>query len=158
MTKEIPITKEKVALVDDEDFELLSRYKWYCQGMPGGDKAARHPLGNNKRSTILMHRVIMGAPDNVFVDHINHNTLDNRRSNLRICTNSENQHNRVRSINNTSGYKGVTWNKKTQKWLSRVHLNGICHVLGSFDDIKDAARAYDKFAKESFGEFALLNF
>ena len=92
------------------------------------------------------------------VDHINGNPLDNRKSNLRICTNAENQRNRGVNKNNTSGYKGVCWAKQNKKWKARIKHNGKLIHLGYYKDKEEAARAYDKKAKELHGEYAYLNF
>lgn len=100
----------------------------------------------------------MQPEDGFWVDHINGDTLDNRRSNLRLCTVSGNNHNRMKSKNNTSGYKGVSWLKQNQKWRAYIKVNSKDKHLGCYLDKEDAARAYDKAAKEYFGEFARLNF
>jgi len=91
------------------------------------------------------------------VDHINHNTLDNRRFNLRICTKGQNNMNRKPYIGKSSQYKGVIWAKHIKKWTSKIEKDTIVHHLGTFDREEDAARAYNKKAKELFKEFAYLN-
>ena len=148
--KEIPLTQGKVAIVDDEDYERLSQRKWHYHQT---GYAVRTSQGNK---TIRMHREIMGAKADQEVDHHNHDTLDNRRENLRLCSANENCHNRV--INNNKKYKGTTWKKDHRKWNARIRLDGHLYHLGYFDDETNAAYAYDDAARELFGEFAFTNF
>jgi len=157
--KQIPLTQGKVALVDDVDFKELSKHKWCAYKRGSTFYAARNqPLGNGKRKTIRMHRQIMDALGGVFTDHANHDGLDNQRSNLRSCTNSENQRNRLPQRGGTSEYKGVSWNKAKKKWVAGIqHNNKVIH-LGCFNSEREAAKTYDKKAKELFGEFANPNF
>lgn len=156
--KEIQLTQGKVALVDDEDFEYLNQFKWCAQQEGHTFYAARQsPRINKKSKTIRMHRAIMNPPNNMHIDHKDHNGLNNCRSNLRICYQRENQINVNRRSDNTSGYKGVCWHNGAQKWASRIKVNGKDIHLGVFTDIKDAALAYNKAAVKFFGEFALLN-
>ena len=106
-----------------------------------------------------MHRLILDAPDGAQVDHIDHDSLNNQRSNLRLCTCSENQRNRRgRPKNNTSGYIGVAWYRRCGRWGSQIWVNGKDHWLGLFDDPAEAARVRDAAAKRLHGEFATLNF
>jgi hypothetical protein len=106
-----------------------------------------------------MHRQIANPPDGKEVDHINGVTLDNRRENLRVCSHSQNMHNRrLRQKNNKSGYKGVHWLARTKRWVAEIRVNGKSRHLGYFTEKTDAARAYDTAAAECFGEFAHLNF
>jgi hypothetical protein len=152
--KEIPLTQDKVALVDDEDFEVLSKYKWYYKR---GYAMKTTYLDEGKRITEFMHRVILGIMNDLHTDHINNNGLDNRRSNLRKCTVSQNQMNRGIHKNNTSGYKGVMWHKLHKKWFSRIAINGKRYYMGEFKDKIDAARAYNEAALKYHGEFARIN-
>lgn len=155
--KRIPLTQGKVALVDDKDFKELSRYKW-CAAKTRYNtfRVIRTEKGTTK--TIYMHRQIMGFPKKMHVDHKNHNTLDNRRDNLRVCTNSQNHQNRLSHKNSISKYKGVCWLKTQKKWVAGIELNGRKTHLGCFTDETEAAKAYDEAAKKLFGEFAHLNF
>jgi hypothetical protein len=150
MSKIITLTKGKETIVDDEDFEELSKHKWFITKK----YASRH----SPNGFIYMHRVIMKTPDGMETDHINGDYLDNRHENLRICTTSENQRNKRIQANNTSGYKGVCWDKKNKKWCAQIKCNGISKKLGRFENIFDAARSYDIAAKKLFGEFARTNF
>jgi len=112
------------------------------------------------KRTKAAHRLVMGLQkgDGFEVDHINHNGLDNRRSNLRVCSKKQNQLNRRPDSGSTSEFKGVHWSKTRNKWYARIHLNGNDKHIGVFISEIDAARAYDRYAAEHFGEFAYLNF
>lgn len=151
--KEIPLTQGRVTLVDDDDYEYLSQWKWYfsTEGY-----AVRHEEG--KGTTILMHREIIKTPRDKQTDHINGNGLDNQKKNLRICTGAENQHNARLRKDNTSGFKGVYFYTDARKWRATISINQTRRVLGTFLNKIDAAIAYDVAAKEYFGEFAKTNF
>lgn len=106
-----------------------------------------------------MHREILGLmPEDPDVDHRDGEGLNNRRSNLRLVTNSQNNMNSQCRWGALSKYKGVSWHKRREKWQGRIKLNGKEIYLGYFDNEKKAARAYDEAAKKHFGEFARLNF
>ena len=155
MTRTIPLTQGQVAIVDDEDFDWLNQYKWHAEKMRGRYYAARYLKGNKK---MLMHREIMNAPKGVIIDHINGSSLENRRKNLRPCTIKENQRNRVSQKNSSSRFKGVCWHKNRKKWQAEIRCEDKFIYLGSFDNEIEAAKAYDKKAKELFGDFAKTNF
>lgn len=147
--KKISLTQGKYTLVDDQDYNSLSQFRWhYANG-----KAVRCEKGK----TIFMHREIMNTPKGMDTDHINHLKLDNRRCNLRICTRGENQMNRRKFINNTSGYKGVSWHKATGRWQANIRKNYKLKCIGYFENVLDAAKAYDESAKSLHGEFAAVN-
>ena len=158
MTKRIPLTRGKYAIVDDKDYEWLGQWRWYCDQDERMGYAVRGATVNGKRTTLQMHRVILNLKKGEITDHINGNGLDNRRCNLRKCTPSQNMWNRRKPKNNTSGYIGVDWHKRDKKWQARICRDRKQKHLGCFDDIEEAARAYDRAALELHGEFALLNF
>jgi len=149
----IPLTQGMTALVDPENVEWLSRWNWHSATMEPSNCASRISMGK----AILMHRVIMDAPDGMYVDHKNHNRIDNRRENLRVCTPSQNQYNRA-GLNKTSKYKGVFWHKKDKRWRSAISKNKKRYYLGSFKKEEDAAKAYDKASRKMHREFGFTNF
>jgi hypothetical protein len=150
-TRLIPLKYGLHVIVDAADYEWLSRYKWF---LCGAGYAARHAPGK----TIFMHREIMQAPPGMVVDHINGNRMDNRRSNLRICTRPENLRNAAKRSGCLSLYKGVSFDCKMNQWFATIWFEGRSIALGHYHDEVDAARAYDRAAVELFGEFAWLNF
>ena len=152
--KAIQLTRGKVAIVDDEDFEELNRYKWHCSKT---GYAIRTDHRGGKRKDIRMHRQILSEPDGFLIDHINGDKLDNRRVNLRLCTNAENMRNGGKRSDNKSGYRGVCLNRVTGKWEAGLRYNGKNHYLGLFTNKHDAARMYNFWAADLFGEFARLN-
>lgn len=160
MTKEIPLTRGQIALVDDEDYEYLNQWKWCAQykykcGNYYVVRAARkEEYIDGKGRLILMHRIILNAPKGIQVDHINMNTLDNRKQNLRLATSAENQRNRKIFVNNTSGYKGVHWKKQAHRWVATITVNNKDIHLGYFDTPEEAYEAYCKAAKYYHGKFA----
>jgi hypothetical protein len=149
--KEIKLTQDKVTIVDDSDYEWLSRHKWLCDNI---GYAARDTYGEGKRKRVFMHRVIMETPDDMETDHINRNKLDNRRVNLRTCTRSQNVANTGIRRDNTSGRKGVSWDKSENKWRATININNKYIQIGRYKNIDDASEAYNKKAIELFGEFA----
>jgi hypothetical protein len=153
--KYIILTKNKKTIVDNNIFNLVSGKKWYASYSRGLYYAAREE--NNKM--IKLHRLIMNAKPNQIVDHINGNTLDNRLCNLRLTDRSGNAINANKRKNTTSKYKGVYKKvlKKSIKYRSQIQFNGEKIHLGSFDLEIDAAKAYNKKAKELFGNMAKLN-
>ena len=158
--KRIKLTQSKYAIVDDEDFERINQFKWCAACEHGYWRAVRHKKETNGKQIIQrMHRLIMNVPKRLQVDHRNYDGLDNRKSNLRICTHAENLHNqRPQKRKTSSQYKGVCWYKQGKKWLVKIRSNNRRIYLGCFTNEIAAAYAYDKKAKELFGEFAYLNF
>lgn len=146
----IPLTQDQNAVVDAADYEWLNQWNWVAYKNPH-----TQTFYASRRPSIHMHRVIMGAPQGVLVDHKNHDTLDNRRSNLRLCTNQQNQQNRRLSKGNTSGFKGVSWHRGTKKWAARIRVGGKQKTIGYFSDPKEAANAYVDWAEIHHKEFAM---
>jgi hypothetical protein len=157
MTKEIKLTQGKFALVDDSDYDYLNQWKWYYS-----HGYAVRQYGWPIKKTVFMHRLIMGDPPGLQIDHKDNEKpdhgLDNQSSNLRVCTNSGNSKNRGKSSNNTSGYKGVSWDKQKNKWVAQITFDGQHRVIGFFTTAESAAHAYDTAAKKYHGEFSQTNF
>lgn len=156
MTKEIELTQGQYALVDDEDFDYLNQWKWFAAYDPSPKSyyAVYTQYGKERKINIRMHRVITNCPDGYEVDHINGNTLDNRRCNLRICIKRDNQKNKKIYKNNTSGYKGVSWSKANKKWIASIKINGCQKYLGLYSTPEKAHEAYKAAALKYHGEFA----
>ncbi len=145
-------------LVDDKDFEFLSQWKWCASKVRNTSYVVRTVWVNEKSKNIGMHRVIMSAPDNMDVDHRDGNGLNNQQGNLRVCTRSQNLYNQKLARNNTSGYKGVYWDKDRSRWVSQIKANGRRHKLGRYFCLIKAAKAYDTAARKYHGEYANTNF
>ena len=161
----IPLTQGKVALADDQDYVWLSQWKWHalkrvlkkrdawyavrCVRTPGGRVIA-----------VYMHVEIaarMGIGQRHKVDHWDGDSLNNQRKNLRAATHAQNCQNRQKQPH-SSKYKGVSWENKAGRWRAQIQVDGRCIFLGYFVREEDAARAYDRAARQYFGDFALLNF
>lgn len=154
--KKIKLTSQgKFAVIDDDDFERVNNFKWYAYNSDGIYYAGRTLPGN---FSISMHRYILNAPSQFYVDHKNRDGLDNRKTNIRLCTASQNQANRIVSPKNKTGFKGVSYHIRDKKWHSRIRLSGELFHLGTFSNPIEAAKMYDRKAIELFGEFARLNF
>lgn len=158
MSKSISLTRGKQAIVDDEDFEWISKHKWLATGTGTKFYAARHTWDGIRVSRIYMHREILNLPKGIEVDHINGNGLDNRRSNLRQATRAENQRNRMKSSHSVSIYKGVSFDKRRNRWRARIKVDQKEKWIGFFMKEIDAAYAYDRVARQYFGNYANLNF
>jgi hypothetical protein len=153
MPKEIPLTRGKVALVDDADFDWLNQWKWCATA--GGYAMRRINITRAIGEYIYMHRLIAGASEGVYADHINHDTFDNRRCNLRIATPGESVRNTRARKNKLSVFKGVV--AGANHWAARIQVDGVYIHIGYFLTQRDAARAYNEAAIQLHGEFAVLN-
>lgn len=153
-------------LIDDEDISLVTQYNWYTHRLRLKDSSGHyfysHIYVNNKRTTIKLHRLIMGCTncDGTIVDHINGNTLDNRKSNLRICNYLGNAQNAKKRKDNKTGYKGVTKRHLVSgdRYRAKIKVEGKLYNIGEADNIETCARWYDVMAIKYHGEFARLNF
>lgn len=147
-----------VTVVDDDDYDYLMQWSWHAMKARNRFYAAGSQCFSDKTVIhFLMHRLIMKAPPEVFVDHRNRDSLDNRKENLRICSNGQNLGNSTIPHTNTSGFKGVSRNRQRDKWRATIQINGTSKQIGVFQQPKDAAAAYDDAALKHFGEFALTN-
>ena len=166
----IKLSRGHFAIVDDEDYERLNKRKWYANGHFGRPTYAISSTKINGKQTLLrMHRVLLGLVDSkLYGEHKNGNGLDNRKSNLRIATSSQNQANRGLPKNNTSGYKGVQYNPtfragscnnkgESKPWEAMIRVRGKLKLLGMYFNKEKAALAYDRAAIKYFGKFAKLN-
>jgi hypothetical protein len=153
-----PFDKGFFVFVDDSDFDILKKYKWY---RTSSSKKRRKPIyaqmvisSRVKMFNLPLHRILVNAKNGDHVDHIDGDTANNTRSNLRTCSNMENKRNTGSNIKNTSGYKGVSYNKMAKKYGARISVN---NKFGYFDDKIDAANAYNDAAIKYHGEFAKTN-
>ena len=143
-----------VALVDDEDYELLNQFRWCANKIGNTFYAIRNIVIDGKHKVQYMHGDIMNGKG---IDHIDHNGLNNQKSNLRFCTKRENSMNQRKMENASSIYKGVTFNKRDRNWIAQIMINGKNIRLGCFISETEAAKAYNTKAIALFCEFANLN-
>lgn len=156
--KEIKLKRGKVAFVDDEDFEFINQWEWGYMKSGNTFYAIRNErTGKNKYKLISMHRVIMGTPKGMEVDHVNHDGLFNIKINLKNCTHKENMRNISVYKNNSSGAKGVYWHARQRKWRAQININGKRSTVDAYANKIDATIAYNEAAKKHYGEFASLN-
>lgn len=156
--KAISLTKGEFAIIDTEDLPLVTQHSWYVKEYARLKYAVREVKSGGKKHTIKMHRAIAKANPGEAVDHINGNGLDNRKSNLRICTGSQNAMNQRPQLGRTSKYKGVYRHKGKNKWIASIGINRKVKSIGSFNTELEAAKAYDNEARKLFGEYARVNF
>lgn len=153
--KLLSLTQGKVAIVDDEDFDFLNQWKWYnANGYAARKKYERVGIGLYAYKTLFLHSLL--CPSDGVTDHVNGNSLDNRKINLRACTQKQNVWNTPKKVTNTSGYKGVSYHKPSGKWVAQIYEVGRKRYLGIFKDIGEAKAAYDKAARRLHGEYARL--
>jgi hypothetical protein len=146
LARKLPLTQGKYAIVDDDDYEYLSRWSWHVSGWGYAQRT-------ESKKAVLMHKQLMGTPNQV-VDHVNRDILDNRRSNLRLATKQQNGANAKLSKRNKSGFKGVWYNASRKKWEAYIRPNGKKLHLGRYSTAEEAAGAYKKAATLHFGDFA----
>lgn len=145
----LELTQDRFAIVDEDLYQELSKHKWYYDAH--NKCASRRDIKTKK--IVKLHRVITNPTKGFEVDHINGNGLDNRRENLRIVTHHQNCMNTKRQRNNTSGFKGITWDKQMKKWRARISVNRKPVLLGLFKNKFEAALVYEQAATRYFGEF-----
>lgn len=168
MSKLIHLTGKKypnkVSVVDDEDYDRIVVNPWFCISDPRTFYAVRTVWIAGKYTKIRMHVAIINPPLGMKVDHIDGDGLNNRKSNLRICTHAENMRNRKKNLNNSSGYIGVqkdtdsSLRREVQMWRATIKVDNKLKLLGIFEDPEEAAHVRDAAAREVYGEFASLNF
>lgn len=159
-TARIHLTQGMTTVIDWCDLQRLLRIRWMVQKTARGRFYVVGWAGHGRtgRKGVSLHRFILDAPSGVVVDHRDGNELRNTRDNLRIASKSQNAANSLRSSANTSGFKGVSWNCKDQRWVAKIKASGHETFLGLFSDPRNAALAYDDAARTMFGEFAAVNF
>lgn len=161
--KLIPLTQNQFAIVDDDSFESLSKYKWHALKFKAGFVACRMErltVGIDGRKRIYMHRQIMGFNHSSLplIDHKDHNTLNNQKGNLRLATHAQNRHNsRANNEVKTSKYLGVSYDKGKKKYRVALVVKGKQKTIGRFKTEIAAAKAYNDAAKIHYGEFAIMN-
>jgi hypothetical protein len=158
--REMRLSGGYIAIVDAADFGWLSQWKWSADVRAGGHIYASRTivLPDGRRSTVRLHRAITQAPKGMDVDHIDGNTLNNARANLRVCTRAQNTHNSKARAQNTTGYKGVSRSAHGGSWFSQISVHGRYRHLGHYSSPEAAAVAFDTAAIALQGEFAHLNF
>ena len=148
MTKVIPLTQGLFTLVDDDVFVWASKFKWHASRQRDAFYAGRKVWDRGRDRPLSLHRAIMGEPDGYEVDHLNGDTLDNRRTNLRIATVSQNQHNRRGAPKNSkTGVRGVTWHKRDKCFRTNIQICKKRMTVGSFKTLLEASNAIDEARK-----------
>jgi len=158
--KIIPLTQGQVAVVDAEDYDWLSQWKWYSKKHQDTFYAQCHAWIRGRRVCLLMHREILGYlfKDGKWGDHKDRNGLNNLRANLREITHNLNRHNSKLNRDNKSGYRGVHWCRTCKKWVVMATVNGRQKTLGRFSDLLIAAKVYDTAVIARWGIDAVINF
>jgi hypothetical protein len=161
----IPLTRGYEAIIDADDAHLAEGFIWFASvklksdGTISSVYACRETSRRNGalRKSVFLHRVIAETPDGFQTDHIDGNGLNNRRANLRLATPAQNQHNQRTSIRNTSGVKGVCWDKRIEKWKAQITINGMRKWLGNYDSIDAAANSYAEASANLHPRFGRLS-
>lgn len=161
MSKKIPLTQGKFAIVDDKNYDYLSQFSWYAVCLnPKRDtwyaKCCMRTKSGQER-WVLLHRFIMQPKKGEQIDHVNHNGLDCREINMRTCNQSQNNANARPHLDSSSQYKGVSWCKRDRTWCVKVTKNHKSMRISTFHNEHEAAKAYNQIATELYGEFAYLN-
>jgi len=159
--RQLILNDGSAALVDDIDYYYLSQWIWHLHSVFGVDYVARSVRENKRCKLLFIHKEVaerMRLNITLIIDHKDRNPLNNCRDNLREATKSQNMANSKRALNNTSGYNGVHFSKCKYKWVAQIGFNNTRKHLGYFNTPEEAAKAYDKAAKQYFGEFAFFNF
>jgi hypothetical protein len=161
--KEIPLTQGMTAVVDDEDYARVSRYSWRAKRKRDGRTTYAYATiasvsSRTGRVDVALHRLVMDAPADRQIDHIDGDGLNNRRANLRLATHAQNQANRNKQANNRSGFKGVYKTTGSESWQSILRFNRHNYGIKTCKTKEEAARWYDRAARVVHGEFANLNF
>jgi hypothetical protein len=157
---EIPLRGGLIALVDEVDAELVAGYRWRAVKIKHCFYA-RTQLREPGWPCVYMHRLLLAVPRGVCVDHINHDGLDNQRANLRVCSKAQNLANarkRISPRGTHSDFKGIIFIGRLQKWRAQISFQKVRRYLGHYSSEVEAARAYDRAARETFGDFACVNF
>lgn len=153
----IPLTQGQVAIIDSVDIPLVENHNWYAHKPKHVYYAHRYIKINGKDTVLKMHRLISGANEDEVVDHINGIGIDNRRKNLRKCSQHQNIFNSSPHHDTSSKYRGVSWNKINNKWKAQIQFKEKKYSLGHWDTEEEAALAYNTKARELFGEYAFQN-
>ncbi len=158
MENKILLGNGKFTMIDEDDYKNLSQWKWSCSynGYAWRRVSLGYVNGKRKRAIIFMHRFIMNTPSDMITDHINGDKLDNRKSNLRICTYTQNSRNSI-SKRGSSKYKGVYLDKSENRWVAQIVVNKKTKFLGRYNTQEEAASIYNNEAKKQFGEFSRVN-
>lgn len=147
----VDLTLGFVAVIDAADVRLVAGRSWRAQRASRCVYAVAADFSTGRRTNVAMHRLLMGQPEGLQIDHRDGDGLNNLRANLRLATRAQNQHNKRTPVSNTSGFKGVR--RSRSKWMAQIKLNGTTQYLGTFDTPETAAAAYAKASAELHGEF-----
>lgn len=159
----VPLTKGYEAIIDASNVSLIDKWNWVALTVYRKNGSIRcvygwrnTPRGVGKRRPIYLHREILGIAHGILCDHIDGNGLNNCKANLRVATHSENQRNGRLSSRNSSGVKGVYWNRANRNWVAQIRANGKCINLGSFSNIEMAAKSYAEASRKYHGDFGRI--